>query len=59
MDRKKNVEAKPINYVHQQIIHTGNIKQELKYESKNKKYDYSFNPYRCKFRLIYISLSFN
>lgn len=48
MDKKKNVDVKPINYVHQQIIHAGNIKQELKYENKNKKYDYTFNPYRCK-----------
>lgn len=48
MDKKKNVDAKPINYVHQQIIHAGNIRQELKYENKNKKYDYTFNPYRCK-----------
>ena len=48
VESKKDFNLKIPNYVHEQIIHTANIKQEKKYENVNKKYDYTFNPYKCK-----------
>lgn len=52
-----NLNKVPPNYVHLQSIHAENIKHEYKYENRNKKYDYTFNPYRCKY--LFISLSFD
>lgn len=51
VDKKnvKNIEPKIVNYVHLQIIHAETIKHENKYENRNKKYGYTFNPYCCKF----------
>ena len=37
-------EPKEFNPVHLDTIHTENIKKERKYEGKNFKYDYTFNP---------------
>ena len=55
MEAKKQL--KPINYVHEQIIHSQNISRERKYESSNFKTQYTFSPYTCNIFLSSLSNS--
>lgn len=45
-------QVKPINYVHEQIIHSQNIYREKKHESTNFKSEYTFSPYTCNNLII-------
>lgn len=45
--KKKTAGDKDINYVHRGTIHRENILKERKYEGKNFKYDYTFQPNTC------------
>jgi hypothetical protein len=45
MEGKKQL--KPINYVHDQIIHSQNIYRERKFEGSHFKTQYTFSPYTC------------
>lgn len=53
-NNNNNENKLPPNYVHLQSIHAENIKHEYKYENRNKKYDYTFNPFRCKYIIILV-----
>lgn len=51
MATKKGIKEDGENFVHKGTIHRENIQKERKYEGKNFKYDYTFQPNTCKLYL--------
>lgn len=47
MDKKKK-EPEPLNFVAKGIVHTENIKKEMKYADKNKMKYFQLNPHNSK-----------